>query len=105
MQSLGDDFFEAYNEGREDEARMQGITYGVWSAIMDDAACDFCRYANDRSFLVVESHQMPPAHFGCRCLIAYFTAEMIEEEGGDVEALFLPWEDPPVSTFPPGSKK
>ena len=100
--SLGDDFFDAYNEGREHEARSQGLTYGVWSAILDDDACDYCIWANNRSFLTVGEHPVPPAHFGCRCVVAYFTTEMLD---GDLEEEFLAWEDPPISTFPPGSKK
>lgn len=102
--SLGDSFFEAYSEGRELEARMQSVTYGVWSAIMDNDACDYCRYLNNRSFAMSEGHVIPPAHFGCRCIVAYFTEEMVEEEGG-IEQAFLPWEEPPLTTFPPGSKK
>lgn len=96
-----DEFFLAYNEGRDDEARLQGIELGVWSAILDGAACDFCAWANDRIFRVNESHMTPPAHFGCRCLVAYITEDVIEPE--EIEE-FDPWEDPPSTVFPIGRK-
>lgn len=103
--SLNDDFFDAYNEGREDEARFQGADWGVWSAILDENACDYCIWADNRAFRVNEAHSVPPAHFGCRCVVAYFTEEMLIEDGVNVESEFLPWEEAPSYVLPPGTRR
>ena len=102
---LEDSFLRAYNMGREAGARNQGVDYGVWSAILDGQACDFCSWADGRTFPVVDSHLVPPAHFGCRCLVAYYDVETVEEDGLEIEELFLPWTDPPNYVYPFGSKK
>jgi hypothetical protein len=101
---LEDAFFDAFNEGREDEASYQGMTYGVWSAILDDNSCSFCDWANNRTFLITGAHPVPPVHFGCRCIIAYYTSEMLEEDGLEVDELFDEWSEPPDSVMPPGTK-
>lgn len=98
--SLGDDFFDAFNTGMADEARFQGMQIGVWSAIMDEGSCDFCAWANDRKISVSELSIVPPAHFGCRCIIAY-----VEEADSEELEEFDDWENPPHSVFPPGTKK
>ena len=102
---LEDSFFDAFNIGREDEALFQGMEYGVWSAILDAGTCDYCRFADGKTFRLTEEHPVPPVHFGDRCVIVYFTAEMLEEDGLEVYEEFDPWENPPSSMFPPGSKK
>ena len=105
IKSLDDDFFEAYNEGREDEARFQGMDIGVWSAILDENACDYCLWADSRTFRVGEGVSPPPAHFGCRCVVAYFTEEMLIEDGVDIDSEFLPWGEAPSDTLPPGTRR
>lgn len=99
------ELLDVFNEGREDEARAQGLEYGVWSSILDEASCDFCRWADEKTFLVSEDHPIPPVHFGCRCVIAYYNLEMIEEDELEPEQMFIPWEDPPASLFPIGRKR
>lgn len=98
---LEDGFLDSYNEGREDEARHLGYTYGVWSAILDESTCDFCEWADGRTFLISEQHMIPPVHFGDRCVIVYYNSDMLDEgEGG-----FMDWVSPPQELFPIGSKK
>lgn len=97
---LEDSFFEAFNEGREAEANIGGLDFGVWSAVLDDATCAFCEWANGRFFVISQDHLVPPAHFNCRCLIAYYNQEDIDPG----EQPFLPWEDPPSDVYPFGSK-
>lgn len=101
---LEDAFLEAFNEGREDEASFQGMTYGVWSSILDDQSCSFCAWADNKTFLIDGAHPVPPAHFGCRCMIAYYTREMLEEDGFEIDELFEGWAAPPDSVMPPGTK-
>lgn len=98
------ELLDSYNEGREDEAILQGMEYGVWSAILDEGSCDFCVWADGRTFLVSEDHPVPPVHFGCRCIVSYYTVDMIEEDGLEVDQIFLPWDDPPSDVFPIGRK-
>lgn len=98
---LEDSFFDAYNLGRRSGALLEEIELGVWSAILDGAACDFCKWANNKTFRLSEQQMNPPAHFGCRCVIVYYTPDMVEE--GEEE--FDSWDDIPTSVYPLGSKK
>lgn len=100
-EQIEDAFFDAYNLGREANAKDSGLDFGVWSAILDGNACDFCAWANGRTFQVGDQHLVPPAHFGCRCLVAYYSTDMLDEG----EQIFLPWEDPPTEVYPFGSKE
>jgi hypothetical protein len=102
---LENEFFDAYAEGREDEARVDGMAMAVWSSILDDASCDFCRWADERTFPLSSAHLNPPVHFGCRCILVYYTSDMIEEDELEPDQMFLPWETPPDEVFPPGTKK
>lgn len=99
--SLGDDFFDAFNSGREAEASAQGLVYGIWSAIMDSGTCDFCAWADGKIFGISETHIVPPAHFGCKCIVSYVDAEIVEE--GELEDFDL-WISPPEYVFPIGKK-
>ena len=101
---LEDDFFDAYNTGRSDEALAQGIEFGVWSSMLDGNVCLFCEWADGKSFRTSDSPALPPAHFGCRCLIVYVTPDMLEE-GESVEDEFESWDTPPIEVMPPGTRR
>jgi hypothetical protein len=99
---LESEFFDAFNLGREDEAAIADLEYGVWSAILDERSCAWCSWADERTFRLSAEHPVPPVHFGCRCVIAYYSEDMLD--GDDPEQMFLPWEDPPDDVMPPGTK-
>ena len=102
--TLEDAYFDAFNEGRDAEADFSGMTYGVWSAVLDERACGFCDWANNRTFTLETAHPVPPVHFGCRCVIVYYTEDMLVEDGFEIDELFDEWDTPPDSVMPPGTK-
>lgn len=102
---LEDSFFESYNAGRLYGANLMELDFGVWSAILDGQACDFCAWADGRTFHLSQQVTRPPAHFGCRCVISYYNQGMLKEDDEDPEQVFLPWEGPPEDVYPFGSKK
>lgn len=93
-------WWDAYNMGRELEAESEGLDRGVWSAIMDASTCSFCAWADGR---VIDGSIIPPAHMGCRCIVAYYNEADLLEDGTSSEEEFDSWGDgPPSSAYPFG---
>lgn len=98
-------WWEGYNMGRELEAEAEGIGRGVWSAVMDSGTCKFCQWADGRSFKLGQIDESPPAHHGCRCIIAYYDESELLLDGTSSEEEFDNWESgPPANVFPLGSR-
>src|SRR3970282_603631 len=49
--------------------------FAKWSALLDNNTCDWCSWADLRIFDTNIEPYDPPMHHGCRCIIAYITAD------------------------------
>lgn len=86
----------AVNRGRDNAIKSidgVNIAFAQWSAILDDAVCDFCG-ERDGQIISVDSPEydscQPPAHGNCRCIYVYITSEERTGEGKEIEEDWTP---------------
>ena len=99
-----EELYKGYSSGRafwRTSPKFSG--FAQWSAVNDSSTCDFCGWADERTFPhnigsgVTPTEWDPPVHWGCRCIVGYILKEEFDPGSGD-------WgKGPPPSAFPPGT--